>query len=189
MGDADAGVTAAPASVRPATARLARQVLAAFLFTFIAARISVFLIMSRRMPDLFLHLGGTHVHHLNYGIFLLAAVGGYLLFRPSAAPRTAVALAYGVGLALTFDEFGMWLHLGGGYWQRASFDAVVVIAGLLGLVAVAPTLRRSRPRHWVTALLLLAAVAAFGVLLVDSLRYAGRRAAPVLEKLERTGPQ
>jgi len=32
------------------------------------------------MPDFFLHLGGTHVHHLNYGIFLLSAVTGLLLF-------------------------------------------------------------------------------------------------------------
>jgi len=41
---------------------------------------------------------------------------------------TLAALVYGVGLALTFDEFGMWVHLGGPYWQRASFDAVVLIA-------------------------------------------------------------
>ena len=39
---------------------------------------------------------------------------------------------YGVGLALTFDEFGLWFHLGGSYWQRASFDAVVVIGGPAG---------------------------------------------------------
>ena len=28
----------------------------------------------------------------------------------------------------------MWLHLGGSYWQRASFDAVVVLLGILGLI-------------------------------------------------------
>jgi len=61
------------------TTRLARLVLAAFLLTFVAARILVLLIMTRRMPDLFLHVGGTHVHHLNYGIFLLAGVGAYLV--------------------------------------------------------------------------------------------------------------
>jgi hypothetical protein len=33
-------------------------------------------------------------------------------------------------MALTFDEFGMWLHLGGSYWQRASFDAVIVLLGV-----------------------------------------------------------
>src|SRR6202049_3463444 len=124
---------------------LARLTFVAFLLTFIASRTLVILIMSRRLPDLFLHLGGTHVHHLNYGIFLLSAVAGILLFAPlSQAQRSFCALIYGVGMALTFDEFGMWLHLGGSYWQRASFDAVVVILSTLGLLAFAPRWRRIR---------------------------------------------
>lgn len=155
--------------------RLARSILVPFLFTFMAARVLVFLIVARRIPDVYLSLGGTHVHHLNYGIFLLSGVGAYLLLGspgPRALRRSAVV--YGIGLALTFDEFGLWVHLGGSYWQRASFDAVVVIAGLLCLAAVAPAVRRFRPRHWATAAMLIVAVAVFGVLLVDSLRYADR---------------
>jgi hypothetical protein len=145
------------------------------LLTFTAARILVFLIVSRRVPDVYLRLGGTHIHHLNYGIFLLSAVGAYLLFSgPMARTIPGVAAAYGVGLALTFDEFGLWVHLGGSYWQRASFDAIVVIAGLLGLVAAAPARRYLRPHHWATAVLLVVAVSVFGVELVDSLRYADR---------------
>lgn len=62
------------------TRHLARLTFVAFLFTFIASRVLVILIMARRMPDLFLHMGGTHVHHLNYGIFILSAVAGVLLF-------------------------------------------------------------------------------------------------------------
>ena len=61
---------------------LARLTFVAFLLTFIASRTLVILIMARKLPDLFLHLGGTHVHHLNYGIFLLSAVAGVLLFAP-----------------------------------------------------------------------------------------------------------
>ena len=155
--------------------RLARPILVSFLFTFMAARVLVFLIVARRVPDLYLKLGGTHVHHLNYGIFLLSGVGAYLLLgSPGSRGLLWSAIAYGVGLALTFDEFGLWLHLGGSYWQRASFDAVVVIAGLLGLIAVAPELPRFRPHHWATAAVLSAAVTIFGSLLVDSLRYADR---------------
>ena len=155
--------------------RLARPILVAFLFTFMAARVLVFLIVSRRIPDVYLNLGGTHVHHLNYGIFLLSGVGAYLLLgRPGARALQWSAVLYGIGLALTFDEFGLWVHLGGSYWQRASFDAVVVITGLLGLAAVAPALRRFRPRHWATAAMLVVAVTLFGILLVDSLRYADR---------------
>jgi hypothetical protein len=127
---------AAMQSTRRANARL---VFFTFLLTFIASRILVFLIMSRRVPDLYLHVGGTHVHHLNYGIFLLGGVGAYLLFaQPTGNRLGATAIAYGIGLGLTFDEFGMWIHLGGSYWQRASFDAVAVVIGILGFYCVFP---------------------------------------------------
>jgi hypothetical protein len=163
------------AAVESRPRRLARPILVSFLLTFMAARVLVFLIVSRRLPDVYLHLGGTHVHHLNYGIFMLSGVGAYLLLK-NPGPRALFwsAIVYGIGLALTFDEFGLWLHLGGSYWQRASFDAVVVISGFLGLIAVAPELPRFRPHHWATAAVLAVAVTIFGLLLVDSLHYANR---------------
>lgn len=180
-----------PRDHEPSTAaqfrRTARLVFVAFLITFVAARVLVFLIMARRMPDLFLHVGGTHVHHLNYGIFLLSGSGAWLLFsRPAGRALSVAAVLYAVGLALTFDEFGMWLHLGGGYWQRASFDAVTVVAALLGLLAFAP--RAMRPRHWWTGALVAALTALFFTLLARSLHHAEERARPRLERLEREGP-
>ena len=157
------------------------MILVAFVTTFMAARVLVFLIVSRRIPDLFLHVGGTHIHHLNYGIFLLSGVGGYLLLMPPHGRLLLfAAAAYGVGLALTFDEFGLWVHLGGSYWQRASFDAVVVIAALFALIAVAPEWRRFQPHHWVTAAALALSSIMFGLLLVDSFRYADRLRVKVL---------
>jgi hypothetical protein len=68
---------------------LARHILASFLFTFMAARLLVFLIVARRIPDVYLHLGGTHVHHLNYDIFLLSAVTA-LLGLMAVAPALAI---------------------------------------------------------------------------------------------------
>jgi hypothetical protein len=85
-----------------------------------------------------------------------------------------ISLLYGIGLALTFDEFGMWLHLGGSYWQRASFDAVVVIGASFTLIVLAPRLSTFRPHHWLTAGALALALLIFGVLFVDSFRYAER---------------
>lgn len=150
---------------------LARRVLIAFLLTFVAARLLVLLIMDGTLPDLFVHAGGTHLHHLNFGIFLLAGCGAWLLFRPPRAERLgAAAVLYGVGLALTFDEFGMWVHLGGGYWQRASLDAVGVIAALLGLAAVAPPRTGWRPRHLALGALAAVATIAFFVMLARSLK-------------------
>src|ERR1700737_2943174 len=138
------------------TRHLARLTFVAFLFTFIASRVLVILIMSQRMPDLFLHMGGTHVHHLNYGIFMLATVAGVLLFaRLNDKQRSVCALAYGFSMALTFDEFGMWLHLGGSYWQRASFDAVIVLLGVFGVLAFLPRWQRIRAHHYIIGGVLL----------------------------------
>jgi hypothetical protein len=168
---------------------LARWVLTSFLATFICARCLVLLIMSRRVPDLFVYVGGTHVHHLNFGIFLLAGVGALLIFRPPSPERLlSVAVLYGVGLALTFDEFGMWLHLGGGYWQRASLDAVAIIAGLLALVCVAPRLSQFRPGHWWTLAGLAVGVAVFVILLMNVIGHVGHKVGPALKALERMGP-
>jgi hypothetical protein len=175
---------------RPNVRHLARWALSAFVLTFTVARILVYLIMAGTVPDLYMHIGGTHIHHLNYGIFLLSAIGAYLLFyRPAGGRATAAAVAYGIGLGLTFDEFGMWLHLGGGYWQRASFDAFVVIAGVLGLIAEAPTLKQFRPVHWRTALSLTIAVTIFAILLVQSFKYAGRVILPRLQQLDGIVPR
>jgi hypothetical protein len=172
-----------------ASAHLARFVLAAFLLTFMCARIIVLLIMSRTIPDLYLHVKGTHVHHLNYGIFLLSAVGGYLLFaRPTGRRLHVAAALYGIGMGLTFDEFGMWIHLGGSYWQRASWDAVIVIGAGLALIAFAPSLRRFRPRHWLTAVALILALIVFVALLLKSFRYAGEKLGPRVREIESSAP-
>jgi hypothetical protein len=172
------------------TRHLARCVFIAFLFTFIASRTLVILIMTRRMPDLFLHMGGTHVHHLNYGIFLLSTVAAVLLFADlNRAQRSACAFIYGIGMALTFDEFGMWLHLGGSYWQRASFDAVIVLLGLFGVLAFLPRWQRVRAHHWITAAALLTAVVSFYFLLVKKLDHANDKLMPKLIDLEQQGPQ
>ena len=178
-----------PLSV-PVFRHVARVVLATFILTFIASRVMVILIMTKKVPDFFFHVGKTHVHHLNYGIFTLSAVGAYLLFnRPSGRRLTWATVVYGIGLGLTFDEFGMWVHLGGGYWQGASFDAVVIIAAGLGLLAYAPSLNRFRTNHWVWAIVLtvvvLTSVAALGISLT---KYA-HKITPWLQQIEVNGPQ
>jgi hypothetical protein len=172
------------------TRHLARFTFIAFLLTFIVARTLVILIMMRKVPDLFLHVGGTHVHHLNYGIFLLATVAAVLLFASlNAAQRSFCALVYGVGMALTFDEFGMWLHLGGSYWQRASFDAVVVGLSVFGLLAFAPRWQQIRSRHFAVGMMLLITLASFGALLIKSLRHANDKIRPRLIEMEKSGPK
>jgi len=168
---------------------LARLILVSFILTFTLARLVVFLIMSRAIPDLYLHLGGTHIHHLNYGIFILSALAGYLLLRrPAGRPLGLAAVLYGVGMALTFDEFGMWIRLGGSYWQRASWDAIIVLAAIFALIAFARSLKKLRPHHWFTAVVLLVAVVIFFIMLAKSFNYAGKTLGPRIHQIESAAP-
>jgi hypothetical protein len=165
--------------------KLARRTLFSFILTFVLSRICVFLIMSDEMPNLYFFVHGTHVHHLNYGIFLMASVCGYSVFRrPIGRAAEVTALLYGVAMGLTFDEFGMWLHLGGSYWQRASVDAVIVVAALFGLVAFARTLKRFEARHFWAFVVLFLVLMGFGIVIYIAGNHLGNVMGPTLQNLE-----
>jgi hypothetical protein len=95
------------------------------------------------MPDLHILYRQTHVHHLVWGILLLLAVGyGWILGAGSDDRGTSLiagrwfSLIYGVGAALTLDEFALWLNLKDVYWEkegRASIDAVSLFGGLISV--------------------------------------------------------
>jgi hypothetical protein len=168
---------------------LARLALCSFLALFIASRVVVILIMTRTIPNLFVYVRGTHLHHLNYGIFLLSGLGAYFLFcRVSERGLRKAALAYGAAMALTYDEFGMWVHLGGSYWQRASWDAIGTIAALLALAAFAPPLANLKSRHWATITSATALVLGFLGLLSWSLPHVEHALGPRLRLIEYEGP-
>ena len=82
----------------------------------------------------------------------------------------------------------MWLHLGGLYWQRASYDAVVTVAAVLALVAYGSTIRHWRPQHHITIALLVIALSVFGYYLHKSWRWADKSFGPMLYQLETSGP-
>jgi len=165
--------------------RLARRALFSFIVTFVLSRTCVFLIMSDEMPNFYFFLHGTHVHHLNYGIFLMSAMCGYSVFRrPTGRAAEITALLYGGAMGLTFDEFGMWLHLGGSYWQRVSVDAVIVVAALFGLVAFARSLKKFEKRHFWAFIVLLVVLAAFGAVLYTAGNHLGNLVGPKLHDLE-----
>ena len=176
------------AKMHRATAhRLARRALFGFLMTFLIARMCVFLIMSGTMPNMYLFMHGTHVHHLNYGIFLLSAVAGYSVFRrPVGRTADFTALLYGIAMGLTFDEFGMWLNLGGSYWQRASVDAVIIVAGVLALVGFARSLERYEKRHCWACVILCVTLVGFGAVLYTAGNRIGGYFGPDLRLLEQS---
>jgi hypothetical protein len=118
--------------------------LAAFLVTFLATRAITKAIREGRGPFRNARVGTVHVHHQVYGIFLLLGSGtAEFTYRPAAPWADVLAALFGVGAALTLDEFALWLHLEDVYWTRegrSSVDAVLValIVGALLLVGVNP---------------------------------------------------
>ena len=79
--------------------------------------------------------GGTHIHHLVWGILLLLVMGYLgLAWDPPSPWIELVAIGFGIGMGLTMDEFALWLNLQDVYWApkgRQSIDAVVVTTTLL----------------------------------------------------------
>jgi hypothetical protein len=85
-------------------------------------------------------VGGTHIHHLVWGILLLL-IFGYVgvTVQPPPPWHEIVTVLFGVGAGLTLDEFALWLELRDVYWEkegRKSIDAVVVAGCLSGMVLV-----------------------------------------------------
>jgi len=103
-----------------------------FLLTFLAARAWVYLAIKGLVPESFTqNIKGVHVHHFAYGILLNSIVGYLVLtlpYRYLDIWKVKLAGLFGMGLAWTFDEFGMWLRLKDDYWIRQSYDAIVVLS-------------------------------------------------------------
>jgi lysyl-tRNA synthetase class 2 len=81
--------------------------------------------------------GGTHVHHMVIGVVLMVAVGVLLIaIEPTALAGQLLALLFGVGVALTLDEFALILNLQDVYWRkegRLSVDAVIIVVCAVSL--------------------------------------------------------
>src|SRR5579863_10779370 len=115
-----------------------------FLVTFIGVRILVRFITHSEGPFQWVVVRGHHIHHLVWGILILLLVGyGWLLDLGRSHSPTSIffsrlmAVSYGVGAALTLDEFALWLDLEpDAYWSREgrlSIDAVIIFGAVLGV--------------------------------------------------------
>jgi len=112
----------------------------AFLATFAFIRTSTHMIRAgvSWWPGNVSTKGGTHVHHMVFGILALLIVGFCSLsLDPDTPWREVLAILFGIGAGLTLDEFALWLNLEDVYWApkgRQSIDAVIVASVLGGLV-------------------------------------------------------
>lgn len=114
-------------------------VLVAFLASFGFIRTSAHMIRAQVSwwPGNVETKGGTHVHHLVWGILLLLTFGYVgIAVAPGTPWRELAAVFFGIGMGLSLDEFALWLNLEDVYWThkgRQSIDAVIVTVCLLTL--------------------------------------------------------
>ncbi|MGA8117863.1 MAG: hypothetical protein WCA46_29860 [Actinocatenispora sp.] len=79
-------------------------------------------------------IAGRHIHHYNFGIALLIAVGAIAVHGQRPLRRhPLVAAAYGTGTALIVDEFALLLDLQDVYWAREGRSSVDVALGAIAL--------------------------------------------------------
>src|SRR6478609_5558524 len=87
-------------------------------------------------------IGGVHVHHQVFGIVTMFLTGLIIItVQPTDTALDVLAVLFGVGVGLAFDEFALWWHLDDVYWSehgRKSVDAVawvlVVCASIRAVV-------------------------------------------------------
>jgi hypothetical protein len=113
----------------------------AFLITFGFIRTSAHMIRAQvKWWPGNVEVGGTHIHHLVWGIILLLITGYVAIaMRPPSPWQEIDAVFFGIGTGLTLDEFALWLNLKDVYWEqegRRSIDAVIIAAAISGMVLI-----------------------------------------------------
>jgi len=119
-----------------------------FLLTFAGVRILVRSIVHEHDAGTFqwVVVHGHHIHHLVWGILILLLVGyGWLLDLGRSHSQLSIffsrlmSVGFGVGAALTLDEFSIWLDLEpDSYWSsagRLNIDAIIFFGALLAVGA------------------------------------------------------
>jgi MFS family permease len=117
-----------------------------FFLSFAGVRAVVYAIEHHIPPFHFIiQPSGRHIHHLVFGILILLFVGyGWLADIGTGEDNSSILLSrlmsilYGVGAALTLDEFALWLNLRDVYWSaegRSSIDAIILFGAFLAASA------------------------------------------------------
>ena len=111
--------------------------LVGFLLSLGGARLVVHLILKYHLESrLFALVPGNdpnpmHVHHFNYGLILVAAAGLAALRPLGRRALRALALVFGLGAGLVFDEFALFWRLDPEYSQELSVIAAGMATGVL----------------------------------------------------------
>jgi hypothetical protein len=116
-----------------ATARTEKvlfNMLTGFVSAFALIRLSTAGIRGGWWPAGNVRLGGRHIHHFVPGILIAFGSGALALLTQSQKLETSLAIPFGAGIGLTFDEAALLLDLRDVYWTREGILSVQVSFGL-----------------------------------------------------------
>jgi hypothetical protein len=80
-------------------------------------------------------VGRTHIHHFIPGILIAFGSGAASLFVREDRLRESLAVPFGIGMGLTFDESALLLSLEDVYWTRRGLVGVQITLGMASLLA------------------------------------------------------
>ncbi len=116
--------------------RVAMRALAAFIVTFAFLRALTAIIHFQLLPiHNIVTASGLHIHHLFWGILLLMVVGFAALATRDPAWHLRIAIVFGCAMALTLDEFALWLRLADVYWSREGWESIKAAAVAAAVLA------------------------------------------------------
>src|SRR5919197_2169297 len=126
------------------------NMLSGFVFGFALMRLSTAGIRGGWWPFGNVRLGGRHVHHFVPGILIAFGSGALALLTDDERLERVLAVPFGAGVGLTFDEAALLLDLRDVYWTREGVLSVQVSLGLAatlgGTILALRMLRRGEER-------------------------------------------
>jgi hypothetical protein len=126
------------------------NLLSGFVGAFALIRLSTAGIRGGWWPAGNVRLGGRHIHHFVPGILVAFVSGAAALVTTNARLEQFLAVPFGAGIGLTFDEAALLLDLRDVYWTREGVLSVQVSLGLAatlgGTILALRMLRRGEER-------------------------------------------
>ena len=126
------------------------NLLTGFVGAFALIRLSTVGIRGGWWPAGNVRLGGRHIHHFVPGILIAFGSGAVALATSNARLEQYLAVPFGAGIGLTFDEAALLLDLRDVYWTREGVLSVQVSLGLAatlgGTILTLRMLRRGEER-------------------------------------------
>ena len=111
------------------------NLLSGFAGAFAVARLSTGGIRSGWWPFRNVRVGGRHIHHFVPGILLALGSATAALLTEDLDREAALAIPFGAGAGLVFDEAALLLDLRDVYWSREGLLSVQLSLGGLALIS------------------------------------------------------